>query len=54
MHTPAAHLKTLLAMRLFARFVLLMTLVLGLSLAFAWAWDRSDDAVAPRAVPTTH
>ena len=30
------------AMRLLARFVLLLSQVLGLSLAFAWAWDRSD------------
>jgi hypothetical protein len=35
-------------MRLIARFVILMVAVFGVSLAFAWAWDRSD---APR--PTT-
>jgi len=29
-------------MRLIARFVVLMVAVFGLSIAFAWAWDRSD------------
>lgn len=29
-------------MRLIARFVVLMVAVFGVSLAFAWAWDRSD------------
>ena len=29
-------------MRLIARFVFLMVAVFGVSLAFAWAWDRSD------------
>ena len=36
-------------MRLIARFVVLMVAVFGVSLAFAWAWDKSDkprDAVA--------
>jgi hypothetical protein len=35
-------------MRLIARFVVLMVAVFGFSVAFAWAWDRSD---APK---TTH
>ena len=29
-------------MRLIARFVVLMVTVFGVSLAFAWAWDKSD------------
>ncbi len=29
-------------MRLVARFVVLLVAVCGVSLAFAWAWDRSD------------
>ena len=29
-------------MRLLARFVILMVAVFGVSLAFAWAWDRSE------------
>jgi hypothetical protein len=29
-------------MRLLARFVVLMLTVFGVSLAFAWAWDKSD------------
>jgi hypothetical protein len=29
-------------MRLIARFVFLMVAVFGVSLAFAWAWDKSD------------
>jgi hypothetical protein len=29
-------------MRLIARFVVLMVAVFGVSLAFAWAWDKSD------------
>jgi len=36
-------------MRLIARFVYIMIAVFGVSLAFAWAWDKSDkpqDAVA--------
>jgi hypothetical protein len=33
-------------MRLVARFVVLLVAVCGVSVAFAWAWDRSD---APRA-----
>ena len=36
-------------MRLIARFVFIMIAVFGVSLAFAWAWDKSDkrqDAVA--------
>jgi len=35
-------------MRQLVRFLVLMMTVFGLSLAFAWAWDRSD---APK---TTH
>jgi len=38
-------------MRLIARFVVLMVAVFGVSLAFAWAWDKSDkphDATAQR------
>jgi hypothetical protein len=31
-----------LNMRLIARFVVLMVAVFGVSLAFAWAWDKSD------------
>jgi hypothetical protein len=38
-------------MRLIARFLLLMSLVLGLSLAFAWAWDRTDPATVAGASP---
>ena len=41
-----------LNMRLIARFVVLMVAVFGVSLAFAWAWDKSDkphDAVAAHA-----
>ena len=30
-------------MRLLARFVFLMVAVFGVSLAFAWAWDKSDN-----------
>jgi cell division septal protein FtsQ len=33
-------------MRLIARFVVLMVAVFGVSLAFAWAWDRSDSPPA--------
>ena len=29
-------------MRLIARFLVLMVAVFGVSLAFAWAWDKSD------------
>lgn len=29
-------------MRLLVRFVLLLGVVFGVSLAFAWAWDSSD------------
>jgi hypothetical protein len=39
-------------MRLIARFVVLMVAVFGVSLAFAWAWDKSDkphDPVAAHA-----
>ncbi len=39
-------------MRLIARFVVLMVAVFGVSLAFAWAWDKSDqpqDTVAAHA-----
>ena len=41
-----------LNMRLIARFVFLMVAVFGVSLAFAWAWDKSDkpqDTTAARA-----
>ena len=38
-------------MRLFARFVFLMVAVFGVSLAFAWAWDRSE---APPSVAQVH
>jgi len=34
-------------MRLIARFVVLMVAVFGVSLAFAWAWDRSDTQHLP-------
>ena len=37
-------------MRLIARFVVLMVAVFGVSLAFAWAWDKSDK---PQNAPTT-
>jgi cell division septal protein FtsQ len=30
------------AMRLIARALIVLTAVLGISLTFAWAWDRSD------------
>jgi hypothetical protein len=33
-------------MRLIARFVVLMVAVFGVSLAFAWAWDKSDSPQA--------
>jgi hypothetical protein len=33
-------------MRLIARFVVLMVAVFGVSLAFAWAWDKSDTSQA--------
>ena len=39
-------------MRLIARFVVLMVAVFGVSLAFAWAWDKPDkpqDTVAAHA-----
>jgi len=29
-------------MRLLARFLVLLVAVFGVSLAFAWAWDKSD------------
>jgi hypothetical protein len=35
------------AMRIVARLLTLMALVLGLSVAFAWAWDRSDRQQLP-------
>ncbi len=38
-------------MRLIARFVVLLVAVFGVSLAFAWAWDRSDN---PRDAATVH
>ncbi|MEK8048366.1 hypothetical protein [Ideonella margarita] len=34
-------------MRIVARLLTLMALVLGLSVAFAWAWDRSDRQQLP-------
>ena len=46
---PSAPRTTCSNMRLIARFVVLMVAVFGVSLAFAWAWDKSDkrqDAVA--------
>ena len=36
-------------MRLIARFVVLMVAVFGVSLAFAWAWDKSDTPHDPAA-----
>ena len=33
-------------MRLLARFLFLMSLLLGISVALAWAWDRNDPAEA--------
>ena len=38
-------------MRLIARFVVLMVAVFGVSLAFAWAWDKSDK---PRDTAAAH
>jgi hypothetical protein len=38
-------------MRLIARFVVLMVAVFGVSLAFAWAWDKSDK---PQDATTAH
>jgi hypothetical protein len=40
-----------LNMRLIARFVVLMIAVFGVSLAFAWAWDKSDK---PRDAAAVH
>jgi hypothetical protein len=40
-----------LTMRLIARFVVLMVAVFGVSLAFAWAWDKSDK---PQDAATAH
>ena len=46
----AARTQTLPAtMRLIARMMLLLTLVLGVSVALAWAWDNSDDLAARQA-----
>jgi hypothetical protein len=48
------HEITMVAMRLFARFIALLFVVLGMSLGLAWAWDHSDTtamqaaAVSPR------
>ncbi|MEO5687292.1 MAG: hypothetical protein ABIR54_08015 [Burkholderiaceae bacterium] len=39
-------------MRLIARFVFLMVAVFGVSLAFAWAWDQSDNRQGTVAVRT--
>ena len=39
-------------MRLIARFVVLMVAVFGVSLAFAWAWDKSDTSQASVAAHT--
>jgi hypothetical protein len=36
-------------MRLIARMMLLLSLVLGVSVALAWAWDNSDDLAARQA-----
>jgi hypothetical protein len=33
-------------MHLIVRFVVLMVAVFGLSVAFAWAWDRSEEPKA--------
>lgn len=43
-------------MRLIARFVVLLVAVFGVSLAFAWAWDRSDgpQGLTPAALPAPH
>jgi hypothetical protein len=41
-----------LNMRLIARFVFLMVAVFGVSLAFAWAWDKSDNQPATVAAHT--
>ena len=38
--------RTSLPMRLIVRFVVLMVAVFGVSLAFAWAWDKSDKSTA--------
>jgi hypothetical protein len=38
-------------MRLIARFVFIMIAVFGVSLAFAWAWDKSDK---PRDAVVSH
>ena len=38
-------------MRLIARFVVLMVAVFGVSLAFAWAWDKSDKPQDTTATP---
>lgn len=46
---PIHHL--LPAMRLIVRMMLLLSLVLGVSVALAWAWDRSDDLAARQADP---
>jgi hypothetical protein len=34
-------------MRLIARFVVLIVAVFGVSLAYAWAWDKSDASQKP-------
>lgn len=41
-HHPLALLLTMTAMRLAARIVTLLVVVLGASFALAWAWDHSD------------
>ncbi|MGN6526913.1 MAG: hypothetical protein ACTHL8_11020 [Burkholderiaceae bacterium] len=38
-------------MRLVARFVVLLVAVCGVSVAFAWAWDRSDASHGAAATP---
>ena len=49
---PAALQGLQLNMRLIARFVVLMVAVFGVSLAFAWAWDKSDTSQASVAAHT--
>ncbi len=48
---PSGHRTTCPNMRLIARFVVLMVAVFGVSLAFAWAWDKSDK---PQATAAAH
>lgn len=41
----------MVAMRLLARLIALLAVVLGMSLALAWAWDSSDNS-ASAALPS--